>query len=147
MRGFLRVVLFVVIGPYVGLLVIATLIGGYTLVTKGSMRDFVFGPELLSPGILIVAYSIGGIPALASGIVAIFVARRVGGWRYWLLMALVGGIITLIGSFVLVGGGPEMVAVREQAPLIVLVTLSGTIAAFVCAALFDGLAALAARRT
>jgi hypothetical protein len=146
MRGFLRIVLFVVAGPYVGLLAMALLIGSYTLATTGSPRDFVFGPELVAPGILLIAYTIGGIPALASGIVALFVAPRLVGWRYWLVMALVGGLISLAGTFLLVGGGPEMIGVREQAPVIVLVTLAGAIAAFACAALFDGLASLLGRK-
>jgi hypothetical protein len=145
MRSFLRVMLFTLAGPYVGLLAMGVLIGSYTLATTGSTRDFVLGPELLSPGILIVAYSVGGIPALLSGIAAIFVGRWLSGWRYWLTMALVGGAISLAGALVLVSGGPEMVGVREQAPLLVLVTLAGAVAALACAALFDGLARLVRR--
>jgi hypothetical protein len=145
MRSFVRIVLFTVIGPYVGLLAVAVLIGSYTLATTGSPRDFVFGAELVSPGILLVAYTVGGIPALVSGIVAIFVGRWLSGWRYWLSMALLGGIISLVGGFALVGGGPEMVGVREQAPVLVLVAIAGAVAALVCAALFDGLARLVRR--
>ncbi len=146
MKGFLCVVLFTVAGPLVGLLAMAVLIGSYTLATTGSPRDFVFGPELLAPGVLLVAYTIGGIPALLSGIAAIFVARRLGGWRYWLAMGAVGGLISLAGAFVLIGGGPELIGVREQRPAIVLTTLAGIAAGLVCAALFDGLAALLGRR-
>ncbi len=146
MRGFLRVVVFVFVGPFVGLLAMALIIGTYTLVTTGSPRDFTFGPELLVPGILIVAYSIGLTPALLTGIVAIFVARRTPGWRYWLWMALLGGVISLAGSFVVIGGGPELIGVRDQAPLIVMMTLAGIVAAFVCAMLFDGLLALTGQR-
>lgn len=145
MRSFLRVVFFTVVGPYVGLLAMALLIGSYTLATTGSPRDFVFGPELFSPGILIVAYTVGGFPALLSGIAAIFVRRWLLSWRYWLAMALVGGVISLAGAFVLVGGGPEMIGAREQAPVLVLVALAGAVAALVCAALFDGLARLVRR--
>ena len=83
MRGVLRVLLFGVAGPYVGLLAMAVLIGVYTLATTGSTRDFVLGPELVSPGILIVAYSVGGIPALLTGIAAIFIARWKAGRRCW----------------------------------------------------------------
>lgn len=146
MRGLLLLLLYVVIGPYFGLLAIALLIGSYTLITTGSPRDFTFGPELMSPGILIATYSVGLVPALLSGIVAIFVAPRITGWRYWLWMALVGALVSLAGAFVLVGGGPEMVAVSQRNPVIGLVALSGAIAAFACAALFDGLAALLGKR-
>ena len=146
MRGFLRVVLFVVAGPYVGLLAMVLLVGSHTLLTTGSPRDFILGPELLAPGILIVAYSVGLVPALLSGIAAILIAGRLAGWPYWLWMALVGGMVSLAGAFVLIGGGPEMVGVREQAPVLGLITLAGAIAALVCAMLFDGLAALTGRR-
>ena len=146
MRGFLRVVLFVVAGPYVGLLAMVLQIGSHTLLTTGSPRDFILGPELLAPGILIVAYSVGLVPALLSGIAAILVTWRFTGWLYWLLMALIGGLVSLGGALVVTGGGPEVVGVREQAPVLWLITLAGVIAALVCAMLFDGLAALAGRR-
>ena len=145
MREFLRVLLYVVAGPYVGLLAMALLIGSLTLVTTGSPRDFTFGPELIAPGILIATYTVGLVPALLSGIVAIFVARRAAGWRNWLWMGLIGGLISLAASFVLVGGGPEMIGVSQRNPVIGLVTASGAIAAVVCAALFDGLARLLGR--
>jgi hypothetical protein len=145
MRAFLRIVLFVVVGPFVGLLAMAVLIGSFTLVTTGSPRDFAIGPELFAPGILIVTYTLGGLPALLTGIVASLVARAIAGWRYWLWMALAGGLISLAGAVVAIGGGPEMIGVREQPQLIVLMTLAGAIAGIVCAMLFDGLAALLRR--
>ena len=146
MRAFLRMALFLVVGPFVGLLAIALLIGSYTLVTTGSPRDFRFGPELLVRGILIVTYTIGIVPALLTGLAALFVARRVTGWANWLWMALVGGIISLAGGFVMVDGGPEVIGVSQQQSVIVLVAMAGGIAAFVCAMLFDGVAALLGRR-
>ena len=146
MRGVLRVLLFVVAGPYVGLLAMAVLIGTYTLVTTGSTRDFTFGPELVSPGLLIVAYSVGGIPALLTGIAAIFIARWKSSSARWLLTALAGGIISLAETLVLFGGGPELLGVREEPQIVVVVTLAGAIAGFICAMLFDGLVALLGRR-
>jgi len=145
MRGFLRTLLFVLAGPLVGLLAMAVLIGSFTLVTTGSPRDFVFGPELLAPGILIVTYSVGLFPALLSGLAAIGLNRWLRAWRYWLAMGLVGGLISLAGGFVLIGGGPEMIGVREQNPVLLLLALAGAIAALVCAMLFDGLVALQRR--
>ena len=146
MRAFLRVLLYVVAGPYVGLLAMAVLIGSWTLVTTGSPRDFTLGPELMSPMILMVAYTIGIIPALLTGIAAIFVARRFAGWRNWLLVALIGAVVSLAISFVVVGGGPEMIGVSQQNPVIVLLALAGAIAGLVCAMVFDGFVSLAGER-
>lgn len=145
MRGFLRVLLFVVIGPLVGLLVLALLVGCYTLITTGSTRDFAFGPELVSPGILIATYAVGGIPALLTGIAAIFVARWKSGWAGWLITLLVGASITLVGVVVVLGG-PGLEDVRRDPEVVTVLTLSGAAAGFVCAMLFDGLASLARRR-
>ncbi len=145
MRAFLRIVLFVAVGPLVGLLAMAVLIGSYTFATTGSTRDFAIGPELFAPGILLVAYTVGGLPALLTGIVASLVARVIAGWRYWLWMALAGGLISLAGGVLVIGGGPEMVGVREQLPTIVLMALAGAIAGIACATLFDGLASLLRR--
>jgi hypothetical protein len=100
---------------------------------------------LFSPGVMLATYTIGTVPALLTGIVAIFVARRSSGWANWLWMALVGAVISFAGGFVLVGGGPEMLGVGQQMPLMAWVGLAGAIAAFVCAALFEGLTALLRR--
>ena len=142
MRGFLRIVLFVVAGPLVGLLAISLLVGSYTLVTQGSARDFTFGPELFASGILIVAYTIGSGPALLTGIATIFIGQR---WRMglagWASTALVAAVISLVVAFVLFGMA-QMTAGGDSTQLVVLMTLTGAVAGFVCAALFDGLAAL-----
>ena len=144
MRAFLRLVLFVAIGPIVGLVAMSVFGGLNTLVSNGSMRDFVFGPELFAPGILIVAYMVGGGPALLTVIGSIFIARWRTGWRGWLWTALCGAILSLMGLWVLVGspllGGPG-----GDRFIGVMVALDGGVAGFVCAALFDGLAALLRR--
>jgi hypothetical protein len=145
MRAVLRLVLFVVAGPYVGLIAIALGIGCYTLATTGSPRDFVFGRELIEPGILLAAYSVGGVPALLTGTASIFIARRAAGWRGWLGTALVGGLISLAVIWAVIGGPPNMLGVSEETPVIAMVTLAGAIAGLVCAALFDGLMALLRR--
>ena len=50
MRGVLRILLFVVVGPFIGLLAMSVLIGTYTLILSGSTRDYAFGPDLFAPG-------------------------------------------------------------------------------------------------
>ena len=146
MRGFLRVLLFVAIGPYVGLLTFALGIGLWTLVTTGSMRDFTFGPELLSPGILIVTYTVGGIPALIDGIGATILARWVSSWPYRGWVALLGAAMGAL-AVVLIGGGELGLSPGASglSPVTVLLTLAGGVAGFVCALTFDGLAGLGKR--
>jgi hypothetical protein len=143
MRAFLRILVFLIVGPIVGLFTVSLAIGLWTLFTKGSLRDFTFGWDLLAPGILIVSYSVGGIPALLTGIANIFIARWKTGVIGWAATALVGLIMSLAAAAVLFG--PEATDGVEDAQLIVVLTLAGTVAGFVCAAVFDGLAGLLVR--
>jgi hypothetical protein len=146
MRGFLRVLLYVAAGPYVGLLAMALMIGSWTLATTGSPRDFTLGSELLSPLILMITYVVGGIPALLTGIAAIFVARRLRGWRNWLVVTLIGGALGFALASAVAGGGPEMIGPNSQDTVMVLLTLAGAIAALACAVAFDGFVSLAGER-
>lgn len=146
MRGFLRLLLFVIVGPYLGLMAMSLTIGSYTYATTGSTRDFIYGDDLMEPWLLIVTYTIGFLPALLAGIVAIFVARRVSGWRYWLWMALVGAVPSFALAALLASGGPEMSGTNGMLPVLVGVTFAGGAAAFICAAVFDALASLAGDR-
>lgn len=140
MRAFLRVLLFLLIGPFIGLLVLSLAIGLWTLVTSGSMRDFTFGPELLAPGILLISYTVGGIPALLTGVASIFVMRWSAGFAGWGITAIVGGAISLVGALFLFG--PGMSTGGQDNQIIVIMVLAGAVAGFVCAALFDGIATL-----
>ena len=145
MHALLRIVLFVAVGPFVGLLAMSVLIGMYTLVTSGRTSDFTFGPELFTPALLIISYSIGGGPALLTGIASIFVARWKSGWAGWLVIALVGAAISFIGVLVLFGP-PDLKGTTTDSQLSLLLGLAGAVAGGVCAILFDGLSALLRRR-
>ncbi len=145
MRGFLRVLLFVVAGPIAGLLAMSVIIGTWTLVTSGRTSDYTFGPELFAPGILIVTYSVGGIPALLTGIASIFVARWRGGWIGWLITALIGGVISFV-IMLAVFGVPQFSGTNSDSMLSLLVALAGAAAGLVGAALFDGLSTLLRRK-
>jgi len=146
MRGFLRIVLFVVLGPYLGLAMMSLTIGTYTYATNGSMRDFVLPDDLLTGWLLVVIYAIGFVPALLSGIVAIFLSRAVSGWRYWLWMAVVGAVPCVLLALLMTTGGPEMMGKSGELPLLIGMTLAGAVAASLCAALFDAGAWLAGDR-
>jgi hypothetical protein len=145
MRAFLRVVLFLVTGPFVGLLAVSLGIGSHTLLTQGSLRDFTYGWDLLAPGVLIVSYSVGGFPALLTGVANVFIARWRAGWIGWMLTALVGGVISFAGMWVLFGPPRLSTNMSPDWQLGMLVALAGAVAGLVCAALFDGLTALLRR--
>ena len=142
MRAFLRIVLFLLVGPLVGLLAVSFGIGSWTLLTQGSLRDFTYGWDLLAPGILIVAYTVGGFPALLTGVADIFIARWRPGIAGWALTALVGGAISILAAWIILG---PLTSGTDSKQITVVLTLAGALAGFVCAALFDGLAALLRR--
>lgn len=146
MRGFLRLMVFVLVGPYVALVVMSLALGTYTYVMTGSMRDFVYPDDLLTGWLLVAIYAIGFVPALFSGIVAIFVARAASGWRYWLWMALVGAVPCLLLALLMTSGGPEMMGKSGALPLLIGLPLAGAVAAAGCAALFDAVAYMAGDR-
>jgi hypothetical protein len=144
-RAVLRALLFVALGPLFGLFGANLAIGASTLLTTGSFRDFTFGPELFSPAILTVAYTIGLLPALLTAVVGIVLAPRLmSGWRLWLWLGLSGAIISVILGWIVfgpVGEGSIMPGVFT-----VVIGAAGAFAGTVCAALYDGLAALLRRR-
>ncbi len=141
MRSFLRILLFVAIGPFVGLVAMSALIGTYTFALSGSTRDYVFGPDLLAPYILLITYTVGAIPALLTGIASIFISRRWTGWPGYLLTAVVGAVVSFIGMWAMFGP-PRFTSVGGDSQLTLIVGLAGAVSGLVCAPLFDGLSAL-----
>lgn len=139
MRALLRLVLFLLVGPLVGLLAVSAGIGVWTLASQGSLRDFTYGWDLLAPGVLIVSYTVGGFPALLTGVADIFVARWRPGVAGWAISALIGGAISLLAAWFLF---VPLNNTSQDRPFVVILALAGATAGFVCAALFDGLAAL-----
>jgi hypothetical protein len=144
-RGLLRVLLYVGLGPFVGLFGASIAIGLGTLATTGSFRDFAGWDSLLSPQLLILAYTIGALPALLTAIVSIVIDRRVKDWPHWLWVSLSGALISCVLGWMVFGISPIGQGIQ---PLIFTVVFvgAGGLAAFVCAMVFDGLAALLGRR-
>lgn len=134
----LRVALFVALGPAIGLVVFTLYVGLFSLAAKGTPSDFSL-PALLEPSNHRLAYFYGGPAALLDGIFAGMVARRMRGLRYWLAVGGVGALVAAIGCVALgllpIGG----------ITMPIVFALCGLIAGLACAALFDGLAALARR--
>ena len=144
-RGLMRVLLYTGIGPFMGLVGASLAIGLVTLATMGSFRDFSGWEALVSPQLLIVAYTLGALPALLTAIVSIVIDRRVAGWRHWLWSGLAGALISIILAWLVFGFSP---ATSGMQPVVftVVFAAAGGLAGVVCAMLFDGLAALLGRR-
>jgi hypothetical protein len=144
-RGLLRVLLYVTVGPFVGSIGVAIAVGLSTFVSTGNWRDFSGWEALVSPQILIVSYSLGVLPALLTAIVSIVIDRRLRGWRHWLWAALSGAIISCTLAWLTFGMAP-VGAGLEPVIFITVIASAGALAGFVCAAVFDGLAWLVGRR-
>jgi hypothetical protein len=144
-RGLLRILLYVTVGPFVGSIGVAIAVGLSTFVATGSLRDFTGWEALLSPQLLIVSYSLGVVPALLTAIVGIVIDRQLRGWRHWLWSALSGAIISCILAWLTFGTAP-VGAGLEPVIFTTAIGTAGALAGFVCPAMFDGLARLLGRR-
>jgi hypothetical protein len=143
-RGLLRVLLYVGAGPFLGLVAASIAIGVVTLATTGSFRDFSGWEAMLSPPILIVAYTLGALPALLTAIVGIVIDRLLKGWRHWLWSALSGALISSGLAWAIFGTAPVADGL-QPVTFTAVIASAGALAGFACAALFDGLAALRGR--
>ena len=143
--GSLRILLYVALGPFVGLVGASVAIGLATLATTGSFRDFSGWDALISPQLLIFAYTLGALPALLTAIVAIIIARRVSGLAHWLWIALTGAAVSCILAWLVFGTSP-IADGMQPVVFTVVFAAAGGLAGFVCAMLFDGIGALLGRR-
>ena len=139
MKRFLRILLYVVLGPFIGSIGAVVAIGVSTLIRFGSFRDFQGMEALVSPPILIVSYTLGAVPALLTAIVGIVIERQMTGWRIWLWSALSGAIIACVLAGLTFGLTPMG---DELLPVVFLSVIgtAGALGGFVCAALYDALA-------
>ena len=144
-RGLLRILLYVAIGPFIGSIGVAIVVGLSTFVLTGSLRDFSGWEALVSPQLLIVSYTLGLLPALLTAVVSIVIDRQLRGWRHWLWAALSGAIISCVLAWLTFGMAP-VGAGLEPVIFTAAIASAGALAGFVCAAVFDGLASLLGRR-
>jgi hypothetical protein len=144
-RGLLRILLYIAIGPFIGSIGVAITVGASTFVMTGSLRDFTGWEALVSPQLLIVSYTLGVLPALLTAIVSIVIDRQLRGWRHWLWAALGGAVISCILAWLTFGTAP-VGAGLEPVIFTTAIGAAGALAGFVCAAVFDGLALLGGRR-
>jgi hypothetical protein len=144
-RGLLRVLWYVGVGPFAGLLAASVAIGVTTLLASGSFRDFSGWEAVVSPPVLIVAYTLGALPALLTAIVGIVIDRQLKGWRHWLWSALSGALISSGLAWAIFGMAPVADGLQPLTFTAVIAS-AGAAAGFACAAIFDGLAGLRRRR-
>lgn len=144
-RGTLRVLLYLTLGPLFGLLAASVAIGVATFARSGSLRDFSGWGEAVAPPILIVAYTLGLLPALLTAIVGIVIERQLKGWRHWLWSALSGAIILTVLAW-LVFGLAQIADGMQPVVFTAVIASTGAVAGLACALLFDALAALLGRR-
>jgi hypothetical protein len=140
--GVLRILLYLALGPLVGMLAGNLAIGVSTFIATGSTHDFVFDATIVAPQNLIASYTIGLAPALITGVLALLLARSFRGWRLWLLVAWGGASVSLAIGWVMFGSISGIEPIRFSA----FIAFAGAAAAFVCAMLFD-LVAGSIRRT
>jgi hypothetical protein len=135
-RGILRVLFYLAVGPLVGMLAGSLAIGLGTLATTGSPRDLVFGPEIFAPQNLIISYTLGLAPAFLTSIVALLLARAYAGWRHWLWIAFGGASLSMALAWIVFGTAPISEGMN---PFIFsfVIAFAGGVAGFVCALLFD----------
>ena len=138
-RGLLRILLYVALGPFVGSIGAAIAIGMSTFVTSDSVRDFTGWDALVSPALLIVSYTIGVVPAVLTAVVSIVIERRIKGWRHWLWAALGGAIISCVLAWLIFGTAP-VGAGLQPVVFATVIGSAGALAGYVCSAFFDALA-------
>lgn len=134
MRAALRIGLFALVGPPIGLIVFTIYVGMATLVRAGNFGDFALF-ELFVPSNYGLAYFLGGVPVVLAGIASALLARRFAGVRLWALTAAAGAIAGVGGAWWAGSRAPDI-------RLAALFIACGGVAGLACATLFDGLAAL-----
>ena len=103
--GMLRILFYLGLGPFVGMLAGNLAIGAITLASTGSMQDFVFDATLFAPQNLLISYTLGVGPALLTGIVALLLMGAYTGWRYWLWIAFAGASLSMALAWIVFGLG------------------------------------------
>lgn len=146
----LRVLLFVALGPlaaaFAGNLAIAFLMNAGVIATEPGVGPGEVFAGFLTAENLVQAYRVGFIPSLATGIVALLLARAMTDWQNWLAVAFGGASISAALAWFLFVASP----IGEGANPFLLAGVSGFAGgagALICAAAYDGLAGLLRRRS
>jgi hypothetical protein len=145
MRAALRIALFTIVGPPVGLVAYMLVTALVPLVTRGATTDLkIVGEMLMSPMVLGLGYFVGGIPALLTGTVAEVLARRLPpGWRYrgWVMLSgfVASAIATIVMMWPTLADTIQQRNVLEAIYFIIAMGVTGAFASLVSMLLFDAL--------
>ena len=146
MRAFLRIALFVVVGPAIGtlsMLLTTSLLDFARTGSPDSLR-FMFEQFAQSPSLFAFGYVMGGVPALIAGIVASILPRfMTTGWPYvgWVTLSGAVSSALIIFAFIIpsfAGASPPSDLGNALAFMGMMAWIGG-IAALSCTLLFDGL--------
>ena len=152
MRAFLRILLFVAVGPAIGALAMILTTSLIEVARTGSPDGLVYASAQLfhSPELFAFGYVMGGVPALIAGIVASILPRFIAtGWAYvaWVTLSGVVASTLIILAFV----GPSIAGATPPSDWTNVLSFMGLmgwiggIAALCCTLLFDALSRMAVR--
>jgi len=152
MRAFLRILLFVAVGPPIGTLAMILTTSLLDVARTGSPDGLVYASVQVfrSPELFAVGYVMGGVPALIAGIVASILPRFMKtGWPYVGWVTLSGAVASTL--IILVFVGPSFAGTSPPSDwtnalsFMGLMGWIGGVAAFCCTLLYDGLSRAAIR--
>lgn len=147
MRALLRTLTFVLTGPPVGMVIMLFGTALYDYATLGTTADFsmVLG-SLISPPLLAICYTFGGIPALLDGILATVLARRVGGGLLYFWVAAVGAVLSAIFVCWVILGGSSGIDPMKPWAFVAIIAAGGAGAGVISLGIFDGVTRLRQHR-
>jgi hypothetical protein len=146
MRAFLRILLFIAVGPAIGTLAMLLTTGFVGLARSGRPDDllFLFSRWRDNLEIMEFGYVMGGVPALVAGIVASILPRFMPvGWRYVGWVTLSGAVASALVIFAFLV--PSFAGINPPSDwgnalsFLGMMGWIGGVAAFGCTLLFEGL--------
>lgn len=146
MLAFLRILLFVVIGPPIGTFTMILTSSVPDVARTGSPDGLLYAATQLfhAPDLFEFGYVMGGLPALIAGIVAAVLPRFMStGWAYRAWVTLSGAIASAVVTFAFLG--PSSMGVSSTSnwanagAFLGLMAWTGAVAAFCGTVIFEGL--------
>ena len=144
MGAFLRILLFVIVGPPIGTVAMMLATGVPTLLRRGRVDDLAYAVTQIfeSPMLLQMGYLMGAVPALIAGVVASILPRFIKtGWPYRLWVTLSGALASVVVIFAFIGpssigASPDLFSAGS---FLGLMAFTGAVAALCCILIFEGL--------
>jgi hypothetical protein len=152
MRAFLRILLFVIVGPPIGTLAMMLTSGVINLARTGRPDDlvFLFTQVFQSTMLVGMGYVMGAVPALVAGVVAAILPRFMKtGWAYRWWVTLSGAVASVVVVFAFIGpssmGATPPSDLGNALSFMGMMAWIGAVAALCCTLIFDGLSRMSVR--